>query len=316
VVYFFDSYFEYLTALRPDVGGGFGGALLVARCQLVVSAMALPANEFIGCHALEGGAIGAIQSDVVCHHCHFWHDAAFYEGGSICVHCPDETEESIVLLQNCEFAGSTARECGGAVLVDRVTDVTIDATTFTECRAGSRGGALVVLDSNVLLFTSHFVNNSCGAEELNGLVPSQVWRYDRELCAGGAIYMRQVQGAPVSHTNDMDSAGVMVNVATEECCFVNNSVKKASGQLLPSERSYDVFVDGCIYQTYRDRFLNYENMSIWVSPSHGTSLRFYFSRFYGAPYFFTGHLCNLLSYVAAYGNSTLVCHEQTPRQQP
>jgi hypothetical protein len=116
VVCIFDSYFEHLTALRPGVEGEFGGALLVSRSQLVVSAITVTANEFIGCHALAGGAIGAIQSDVVCYHCHFLHDAAFYEGGSICVHCPDETDETVVLIQNCEFAGSTARECGGAIV--------------------------------------------------------------------------------------------------------------------------------------------------------------------------------------------------------
>jgi hypothetical protein len=113
VVYIFDSYFEHLTSLRPEVKGGFGGAPLVSQSQLVVSIIAVTANEFIGCHA---PAAGAIQSDVVRHHCHFWHDTAFHEGDSICLHCPDETEESVVLLQNCEFAESKPRECGGAIV--------------------------------------------------------------------------------------------------------------------------------------------------------------------------------------------------------
>jgi hypothetical protein len=101
------------------------------------------------------------------------------------------------------------------------------------------------------MFRSYFINNSCGAIDAAGLdvlahyFPSQLLgsiREDRRSYVGGAVYFL-VLSLQESHHNQMMSGGVTYQFATEECCFINNQVKKPENEfeaLLPEKRSYDI----------------------------------------------------------------------------
>jgi hypothetical protein len=309
------STFNPMAALIPSPEGGFGGAILVLMSYLVLAngldpyqGSDVPVNVFSHCHAHVGGAVAARKSHITRTDCLFDENAAFRQAGSVVVSFPasGETEgdiDEIAVFIGCTFVRSICPGFVGALLIEGVRDAAIDDCIFRECRAGSEGGALGAVDANLLMFKSHFVNNSCGAIDAAGLdalageFPTQSLgsiREDRLSYVGGAVYF-VVSSPQENDHNQMTSGGVTYQFATEECCFIGNEVKKPEnefGTLLPEERSYDVYVGGmCNYQSYSDRFLNFESMSIWVNISGGAIFRRYYSEFYDSDTFWENHSC-------------------------
>jgi hypothetical protein len=106
----------------------------------------------------------------------------------------------------------------------------------------------------------------------------------------------------------MVANGRRLQLGTEECCFIGNAVAKDEGELelALNRHSFDLFLGGLtVYQSYNDRFLNHQNMSLFVNDS--ASVEFIQSLFVaaGSAAFFAGHFCNRPPFPAAFSSFTL-----------
>jgi hypothetical protein len=252
---------------------GAGGALFVAETQLRVNA-----SRFLICAAGTGGAIAGVASDCVLSQSLFEGCRAMYQGGavafsySLLLRMNSYAIDRLLFVSNCTFNGCKARESGGAVGITGFDDVTFDRCSFRENKAAAIGGAVDATDSNLLMFKSHFVDNTVGGWSVNE-------------CRGGAVSFFS-QSVTAGDHNNMTS----FQLSSEDCCFVGNAINSTRG------RGLDVFVGGIAnYQSYNDSFLNYANVSIFAN----STFRQYFGRFYDSGRFFSAE-CPAELYQSAY----------------
>jgi hypothetical protein len=123
----------------------------------------------VECFAKFGGAFAGLDSSHVVRETTFRACRAFYEGGAVVVsraadiHASDGWEgESIGQFTSCVFDACIAHEVAGGLAVHGFSDLSIDRCNFTGCHAGASAGAANAIDSNLLVFKTHFVGNRCG----------------------------------------------------------------------------------------------------------------------------------------------------------
>jgi hypothetical protein len=289
VVHVLGSSFTNCSALGGVIDDALGGSLYASESQLLVSD-----SVFDACMATVGGALGAANSIVYVRGTAFRSCRALFKGGSALLFS-DREDESAVVFQQCNFTDSGSREQGGGLTIVSYADATIDGCRFEGCRAEVNGGAVEVENSSLLVFRSHFVRNVCGgrgSDQTHWLAGMQSMApgATKEVCGGGAIHI-------------LGASELGRPCATEYCCFVGNRVDPAEEGSVLSLRdgSFDVFIGGtATYQSFDDRFLNWEKIAIFCDGASGAAMRSYHTRFYGAPaneFFPPGHECSVEEYM-------------------
>jgi hypothetical protein len=162
IVRIFGCDFVATQAVGGVANTGFGGAIFVYRCQLVIDASERGRSSFDSSVALVGGAVAAVDSDVLMRNTDFKACKGYFEGGSVLVRYdgpPDANSlgrECLAFFENVIFNHSISREYHGAIGVIGIADVTMTHVTFRNCHAGLKGGALGAIDSNVIIERSNF----------------------------------------------------------------------------------------------------------------------------------------------------------------
>jgi hypothetical protein len=255
---------------------------------------------------MSGGAITCIDTDFVCRNTEFRGCAAFFESGAVYVRrtnlgLTSWGTDTIAFFAHVVFADCIARELAGALGIQRVSDVTIDQCTFSDCHSGFSGGAIKCSDCNVMIILSHFTQCTGGGREkisTLGKLPFPTGGRGPHA-EGGAISFVTVARVQGDH-NAMGDC----QLATEDCCFIGNAVLKPgeTGDEIDLRRSgFDVCLSGhSTWQSFGDRFLNHREMA--VSLTTDSSLRNFHSVFVGTRdrFFRTGHACGLPEYQVAY----------------
>jgi hypothetical protein len=302
VVHVLGTTFTKCTAAsgRDSIGGG----LYAREGQVLVSN-----SDFTQCTAGFGGALALLDSCIVVQGATFTDCAAAYEGGAMLLTwhnmIPIWAPDAVAQLVEVTFVRCLSREVAGGISIKGSRDAVIDRCNFTGCRAGLSGGAVGCLASNVLVFRTHFVRNSCGGhgDDMQAGItgaesdrPRYAPRHYHPFSGGGALRF-------VGTTTADNEVFVL---GTEESCFVGNTIVD---NMVPLH-SLDLYLGGnCMYQSFGDRFLNWEADSIEADA--GVALRTYHTRFFGQvdKFLSAGHLCTTDSYADAYvshmGTATL-----------
>jgi hypothetical protein len=293
VVHVLGTTFTKCTAAsgRDSVGGG----LHVRESQLLVSN-----SNFTQCTAGFGGALALLDSSVVVQGATFADCTAAYEGGAVLLTWHDKlppwVSDAVAQLVETTFLRCLSREIAGGVSIQGYHDVVFDRCNFTACGAGSSGGAVSCLESNLLVFRTHFVHNSCGGHGEGMLAkiagagsggPRWAPRDSHPLSGGGALRF------VASTTPDNE----VLQLGTEESCFIGNTIINNTVPL----HSLDLYLGGnCTYQSYGDRFLNWEVDSIHADA--GVAVRTYHTHFFcrSDKFLSAGHLCTIGFYADAY----------------
>jgi hypothetical protein len=281
---------SFASCSAPGGRDALGGAVYMRQSQLLVHW-----SNFTDCRAGFGGALALLGASVVVQLPRFSRCLADYEAGAVALSWRQAVDlwsgEGFAQFVSCSFVRCTAREVAGAVSIQGYLEAAMDRCNFTGCQSGAMGGALSAMNSNLLVFRTHFVGNRCGVRSEDTLKgfdaqfeegPVLAIRERHPLSGGGALrFAVQVDG--------------LFQLGTEESCFVGNEVVGER-----SLHSFDIYVAGnSSYQSYGDRFLNLRANSI--EAEENTSIRTYRTRFYGASGFFRdGHTCDVAEYEAAY----------------
>jgi hypothetical protein len=117
------------------------------------------------------------------------------------------------------------------------------------------GDGLYSEQSNLLVFTSHFVSctaGSFGADFLTGVWnPNNVFKGQRTPTGvplgGGAIHFFTETNVPVAGVNNMSTAEGVFQFATEHCWFIGNSVLWNSKKD-KTPNGFDIFLVWCIFK--------------------------------------------------------------------
>jgi hypothetical protein len=145
----------FTKCIAPSGSDSIGGGLCVREGQLLVSN-----STFTQCIARFGGALALLDSCMVVQGATFTDCAAASEGGVLLTWhhtIPTWAPDAAAHLVEAMFVRCLCREVTGSVSIKGYRDAVIDHCNFTGCRAGSSGGAVSCLASNVLVFRTHFV---------------------------------------------------------------------------------------------------------------------------------------------------------------
>jgi hypothetical protein len=97
--------------------------------------------SFAGCQAIAGGAVAAIESDVLCRDADFVRNTAFFESGAFVVKS-ELSVEKVAFFGGCNFEACRAPEIFGALGIIGIADATVDSCSFAGNGAGTGGGAV------------------------------------------------------------------------------------------------------------------------------------------------------------------------------
>jgi hypothetical protein len=289
------SIFSYVFSLAIPSYGGIGGALVVDQSDLTVSSVDGNRCLFVGCEALVGGSIAAVESSVVLQDVDFFQGGAFFQCGAVFM--VGETLDTFGYFTGCMFVNTSAGELGGAVGVTGVASSSITNCDFINCHCSSEGGSLFGESSLLVVSHCHFLNNSVGGRGSigdNSVFPElhlkhRVGRVERSRGGGGAIVFhvssRTFERGVLFATDAMDAL-----FATESCCFSGNRIEADDERNDVAGIGLDVLVDGTTYQSYDDRFLNLEGVSVSIRQG---SFAVYNSLFYvdNTRFLSPGHFC-------------------------
>jgi hypothetical protein len=236
VLHVVNSTFNRCSALSDWMS--VGGAILLIESQCLCQGTTL--TESI---AGLGGAIYALSSGLAVRETNFLKCQALFDGGAV---LPSRSStltgsvfasENVAQFVNCTFWRCDARETAGGISLNEIADAAIDRSSFIECHGGVSGGAASVVSSNLLIFKSHFVNNTVGVAVLagEGRKGSDLQHY----IGGGIVFLYHNDTDPRHVYNDMISGdGAEFQLATEDTCFVGNRINGTNVE------GFDIYLGG------------------------------------------------------------------------
>jgi hypothetical protein len=274
LVYVVGCRFLYTFAFGGDANEAFGGALFLQESQLSVS----NGSSFLACRAFAGGAMAALDTELLVVDADFADCLAFYACGAVFARfaAEDNAQEPLAHFRRATFLRCRSREMHGGLALLGFADAVVDHCRFECCCAATDGGALSAVGTTVLVIRTLFLDNCAG----NSTDVDLAFHHAVRAARGGAVFAAPANGAATAREPFV--------VATEECCFLGNAV-------IASHASFDAYVGaGAIIQSYADRFLNPRAVS--VEGALATYHSFFFGDVDVALFFPAGHPCSVSAF--------------------
>jgi len=258
---------------------------------------------FVYCESMFGGAISAIQSDILLDENFFEFNVAYIRGGAIystkegldpMPHLPTKYSQTTIEelqsinnkihIQYTQFINNTAKEIGGAISINGIGDFFLEVVTFHDNYAGHSAGALEILNTFATIVHSQFLQNRCGNHFIDSeSVPERADKF-REIKTkhfdmsplpkgGGAIVIWSNQ--PENYWDYQK----LFDTVTQGCSFCNNIIVASEYWEMNTKRAQrggnDILIGPQgILRSYGDKFYAEYELAISISSQDGQFINY------------------------------------------